>query len=153
MVISNHNSFPVLFDKIASVYFIWKINWYFSIGSGQTREPALCQLYRRTFVPYCMFHSRAYLKNCTSNCTKVLRIRIRPLRWGLRYVFPVSWVTTSCLYIMVSNSSGRQNKDAYSPWLNRDSRIWHRGVYTKWPTRWQHRTGAESAVYDCPALV
>ena len=24
----------------------------FSIGSGQPREPALCQLYRHTFVPY-----------------------------------------------------------------------------------------------------
>ena len=25
---------------------------YFSIGNGQPREPALCQLYRHTFVPY-----------------------------------------------------------------------------------------------------
>ena len=25
---------------------------YFSIGNGQARKPALCQLYRRTFVPY-----------------------------------------------------------------------------------------------------
>jgi len=25
---------------------------YFSIGNGQSREPALYQLYRRTFVPY-----------------------------------------------------------------------------------------------------
>ena len=36
LVISNHNSFRVLFDKIVSVYFI----------------AALCQLYRHTFVPY-----------------------------------------------------------------------------------------------------
>jgi len=42
----------VLFDKIASVYFIGKIYKYFSIGNVQPREPALCQLYRRTFVPY-----------------------------------------------------------------------------------------------------
>ena len=27
MVISNHSSFWVLFDKIASVYFIWKIGY------------------------------------------------------------------------------------------------------------------------------
>jgi len=33
-------------------YVIWKIYLYFSIGSGQPREPALCQLYRHTFVPY-----------------------------------------------------------------------------------------------------
>ena len=32
----------------------WEIYSYFSIGNGQPREPALCQLYRyrRTFVPY-----------------------------------------------------------------------------------------------------
>ena len=52
VLISNRNSFRVVFDKIASVYFIWKIYLYFSIGNGQPREPALCQLYRHTFVPY-----------------------------------------------------------------------------------------------------
>jgi len=51
MVISNHNSFWLLFDKIAFVYFIWKIYLYFSIENGQPRELAQCQLYRRTFVP------------------------------------------------------------------------------------------------------
>ena len=51
LLISNHNSFRVLFDKIASVYFIWKIYLYVNIGNGQAREPALCQLYRHTFVP------------------------------------------------------------------------------------------------------
>ena len=25
---------------------------YFSTGTGQPREPALCQLYRHTFIPY-----------------------------------------------------------------------------------------------------
>jgi len=50
--ISNHNSLRVLFDKIASAYFIEKkIYLYFSIGNGQPGEPALCQLYRHTFVP------------------------------------------------------------------------------------------------------
>jgi len=29
---SNHNFFQVLFDKIVSVYFSWKIYLYFSIG-------------------------------------------------------------------------------------------------------------------------
>ena len=51
LVISNHNSFRVLFDKIASVYFISKIYLYFIIENGQPRKPALCQLYRHTFVP------------------------------------------------------------------------------------------------------
>ena len=52
LVISNHNSFLVLTDKTAFVYFIWKMYLYqFSIGNGQPREQALCQLYRHTFVP------------------------------------------------------------------------------------------------------
>jgi len=42
----------VLFDKIASVYFTGKIYLYFSTGNGQPRKPALCQLYRHTFVLY-----------------------------------------------------------------------------------------------------
>ena len=42
----------VLFDKIASVQFIWKIYLSSSIGNGHPREPALCQLYRHTVVPY-----------------------------------------------------------------------------------------------------
>ena len=50
MVISNHNSFRVLFDKIASVF--EKKHSNFSTGNRQPREPALCQLYRHTFIPY-----------------------------------------------------------------------------------------------------
>ena len=39
LVISNQNSLRVLFDKIASVYFIWKyIYHYFSNGNGQHRD-------------------------------------------------------------------------------------------------------------------
>ena len=56
MLISNRNSFRVVFDKIASVYFIWKIYLYSNIGNGQHSEPALCQLYRHTFVPYVSQH-------------------------------------------------------------------------------------------------
>ena len=52
LVISNHNISRVLFDKIASVYSIWKIYQYFSTGHGRLGEPALCQLYRHTFVLY-----------------------------------------------------------------------------------------------------
>jgi len=44
--------FRALCDKkIASVYFISEIYLYFSIGNGRPREPALCRLYRHTFVP------------------------------------------------------------------------------------------------------
>jgi len=51
-VTSNRNSFRVLFDKIASVCFIWKMYLYFSVGNGQPGEPALCQLYRHAVVPH-----------------------------------------------------------------------------------------------------
>jgi len=34
LLISNHNSFRVLLDKIASVYFILKMYLYFSTGNG-----------------------------------------------------------------------------------------------------------------------
>ena len=37
LLISNHNSFRVLFHKIASVCFIWKVHLCFSIGNGQPR--------------------------------------------------------------------------------------------------------------------
>jgi len=40
---SNRNSFRVLFERL---------HLYSSTGNGQPREPALCQLYRHTFVPY-----------------------------------------------------------------------------------------------------
>jgi len=58
------NSFRVLFDKIASVYFIWKkIYLYFSVGGGQPREPAPCQLMYRhiTLVRYIR---RRNLRSC-----------------------------------------------------------------------------------------
>jgi len=58
-LVSNHNSFRVPFDKIASAYFIRKVYLYFSIGNGQPGEPALCQLYRHTFVTY-----RPYTHRC-----------------------------------------------------------------------------------------
>ena len=52
LLISNRKSLRVLFDKIVSVHFIRKIYLYSSTGNGQPREPALCHLYRHTFVPY-----------------------------------------------------------------------------------------------------
>ena len=50
LLISNHNTFRVVFDKVASVILFEKIYLYFSIGNGQPRKPALCQLYQHTFV-------------------------------------------------------------------------------------------------------
>jgi len=63
LVISNHNSFRVPFDKIAFVHFLWKKHLYFRLGNDQPRKPALCQLYRHTFVPY--FCLSAYMSQET----------------------------------------------------------------------------------------
>ena len=52
LVISNHNSFRVLFDKIASVYFIWKMYLYFSIGNGQPQGTSTVPIYWHIFVSY-----------------------------------------------------------------------------------------------------
>jgi len=52
LVISNHNSFRLPFDKISAIYFILKIYLYFITGNGQPMEPALYQLYWHTFIPY-----------------------------------------------------------------------------------------------------
>ena len=60
---------------------------YFSIGNGQPREPALCQLYRHTFVPYESFlsaDSQCRLQFCTASSTR---------RWGgpFLHVPHVAW--------------------------------------------------------------
>jgi len=49
-IISNQNSLRVLFDKIASVYFIWKIYLHFSIGNGQPRKTGCANSARFRFV-------------------------------------------------------------------------------------------------------
>jgi len=52
-VISNHNSFRVLFDKLLSyILFEKKIYLYFSIGNGQPRDPALCDCIGTLLSPY-----------------------------------------------------------------------------------------------------
>jgi len=62
LLILDHCSFWVLFDKIASIYCYYVKNYlYFSIENGQPREPALCRLYRNTFVP-------CYLSGIWSSC-------------------------------------------------------------------------------------
>ena len=75
LLISNHSSFRMLFDKIAFVYFILTVYYYFSIGTGQPREPALCQLYRHTFVPYKRFEATSRGRaDVTRRACRVLRV-------------------------------------------------------------------------------
>ena len=42
------NSFRVRFDKLLPYILFEKYTYIFGIGNGQSREPALCQLYRHT---------------------------------------------------------------------------------------------------------
>ena len=42
--------------KLLSYILREKIYLYYSVGFGQPREPALCQLFRHTFVPYWFWH-------------------------------------------------------------------------------------------------
>jgi len=65
LVISDHNSFRVLSDKNCfRVILFQKYILYFNIGNGQPGAPALCQLYRHTFVPNVAYKLRClYLQS------------------------------------------------------------------------------------------
>jgi len=98
LVISNHNSFRALFDKIASVYFIRKIYSYTNTGNGLPREPALCQLYRHSFVPYIAarisaeLHLHEFFEHVTCTYDRGSSSGVE-----IRYLFPVFWLT-SCVH-------------------------------------------------------
>ena len=69
---------------------------------------------------------------------------------AIRYVLPVLWMT-SCLHIMARKR--RRAKSIYSRWFNRKQQdLTPRWIheYSNWSTRGKHRTGLESAVFDCP---
>jgi len=63
-------------DRV-TVMSLWPRFWptlylYFGIGDGQTREPALCQLYRRIFVPYKDIFQMKYKEAILWNNTRKL---------------------------------------------------------------------------------
>ena len=69
-----------MFDKIASVYFIWKIYLHFSTGNSQPREPGLYQLYRHTFAPYLF---------CCCFCLFISHVREGGLMFCLFRIFSI----------------------------------------------------------------
>jgi len=76
-VISNHNSFRVLFgETVFSIFHLKKIHLYISTGNSQRREPALCQLYRHTFVPYMLTAAVLYLRFVRSKLDVANRLRV-----------------------------------------------------------------------------
>ena len=61
LVISDHNSFWVLFDKNFAVYFIWKIYYYFSTGKWLAQGTGT--------VPIVSAHFRSLLVRCANGQT------------------------------------------------------------------------------------
>jgi len=103
LVISNHNSVRVLFDKIVSVYFVWKKYLYYSIGCGQPREPGPCQLYRRTSVPYNRTDSVDFFLHYKSSCACRTLCERYPI--GMTLLFSVYLVLAFLLIVFVFSSS------------------------------------------------
>jgi len=60
------------------MYFIWKIYEYFTIGSGHSREQALCQLFRCTIVPYRLVP--LYIQDTLPKWILILRSHCYPLK-------------------------------------------------------------------------
>jgi len=98
LVISNYNSFWLLFDKIASVYFIWKIYLYFSIGYGQPWEPALCQLHRHFHSLYSS-QSTNGVPDYTVNVGSILEDGVSIIRIWQLYL-PAHFTTSYAIIII-----------------------------------------------------
>ena len=140
MLISDHSSFRVLLDKIASVYFNWKIYLYFSIVNGQPREPALCQLYRHTFVPYAFVSvgrlitveersTVVYicLSVCASVCEHMSGIT-RPIFAIFSACYLLPWLDPPWGRCDMLCTSGFMDDVMFA-------RIWHRNIHLNWATR------------------
>ena len=112
-VISHHNSFQVLFDKIASVYFTWK-TFFLLLASA----PALCQLYRHIFVPYtAITSSSSSSRRSGGNRIRQLQVAVAPpgfcnrweVRygsiWGLEYEVPQSRLYCLCINVALCSTA------------------------------------------------
>ena len=87
LVISNRNSFRVLFDKITERY-----NYlYFSIGNGQPREPALCHLYCTIGIRFCSVPLRATLIFTSSTDYSLPRLRSKFGERAFSHAGPAAW--------------------------------------------------------------
>ena len=93
---------------------------------------------------------RACLRNHTSDFHKFLWMLptavARSSSGGIMicYVLPVLWMT-SCLQAMATNWR-RKKAYTYSD-STRAAQIWHCGLYTDWPTKWQHGREAKWYIY------
>jgi len=103
---------------------------------------------------------RAYLRNYKSSLYQIfvqLPARARSFSGGVAicHVLPVLWMT-SCLHIMATRNmhgdKGPLRIRLYSQSDYSAERIWHRAVYSDWPTRGSTGQGAEADIYDSIAV-
>jgi len=103
-LISNHNSVRVLVDNTASVYFISEIYLHFSIGNGQPREPALCQLYSAHFR--CRYTRSSYQRSHTPAWRR--RSNSFPLSIAINVAFTVGGeASRNRLFVAQSSQPGK----------------------------------------------
>jgi len=86
----------ILFEK--------KTYLYFSMGNGQTREPALCQLYRRTFVPCSATHPALMRSFATRVARSVVCVCVR-LCWAHGRALQKRLKRSRCRYSGVDSRS------------------------------------------------
>jgi len=113
----------VLFDKNCfRIFYLKKICLYFSTGDDQPMEPALCQLYRHTFVP------------CTG--TAIVSPRLSVARLPLRAPYSAKR--------QLPARSGRADGLSWVPSERRLGRCsgveWEQSSTAAWPTR---------SIHDC----
>jgi len=75
--------------KLLMYISFWKMYWYFSVENRQPREPALCQLYRHTFV---LSIYRAVIKNITF--TAEPRVHTTRVYIVLHYNYCILYIAT-----------------------------------------------------------
>ena len=119
MVITNRNGFRVLFDlKLLPYVLFEKIYLYVCYRNGQPREPALCHLYRHTFLPC---RSRYRLKTQRTMChMRVHIVATWRIQWidlpadsdaACRYRYCVTWNVWLCGIVCWSFSFDNRSVD------------------------------------------
>jgi len=76
LAISNHNSFRMLSKKLLPYILFEKYTNILALDIASPEKPALCQLYRHTFVPFVIdVHWSVCVSVCLSVCRSCCRFR------------------------------------------------------------------------------
>ena len=91
--------------KLLPYYIVGVCEKYFSIGNNQPREPALCQLYRHTFIPYyASGRRRLDYKGVEFSSSDFVRVRIYQMFKGILWAY----VPTSINIVDLASCGARQ---------------------------------------------